>query len=154
LFVSFSYKKLLQCSFYENLKYWCKNRLKIQKGLCITTKSLYTNSNFKRNYLENYNDSEHVVKTKNALFFMIFPNSGFWIQNPDSESESRILEQKNLFGTKKISIFYHVSSTDLVSKIAIFYWLVFSMKSYEHQPKHSTRITTAKNTCTFFNYEH
>src|SRR3569623_51745 len=47
---------------------------KIQKSLCITTKSLYTNSNFKRNYLENYNDSEHAVKTKNAPFFMIFPN--------------------------------------------------------------------------------
>src|SRR3954463_15909420 len=28
---------------------------------------------FKRNYLENYNDSEHAVKTKNAPFFMIFP---------------------------------------------------------------------------------
>ena len=50
----------------------------IQKSLCITTKSLYTNSNFKRNYLENYNDSEHAVKTKNALFFMIFPNISFF----------------------------------------------------------------------------
>ena len=50
---------------------------KIQKSLCITTKSLYTNSNFKRNYLENYNDSEHAVKTKNASFFMIFPNISF-----------------------------------------------------------------------------
>jgi hypothetical protein len=29
---------------------------------------------FKRNYLENYNDSEHAVNTKNAAFFMIFPN--------------------------------------------------------------------------------
>jgi hypothetical protein len=38
---------------------------------------LYTNSNFKRNYLENYNDSEH-VKTKNAPFFMIFPNISFF----------------------------------------------------------------------------
>ena len=49
-----------------------------QKSLCITTKSLYTNSNFKRNYLENYNDSEHAVKTKNAPFFMIFPNISFF----------------------------------------------------------------------------
>src|ERR1700733_13165251 len=32
---------------------------------------------FKRNYLENYNDSEHAVKTKNAPFFMIFPNIPF-----------------------------------------------------------------------------
>ena len=51
---------------------------KIQKSLCITTKSLYTNSNFKRNYLENYNDTEHAVKTKNAPFFMIFPNISFF----------------------------------------------------------------------------
>jgi hypothetical protein len=51
---------------------------KIQKSLCITTKSLYTNSNFKCNYLENYNDSEDAVKTKNAQFFMIFPNLSFF----------------------------------------------------------------------------
>jgi hypothetical protein len=66
LFVSFSYTNLLQCSFYENLK----NRLKIQKGLCITTKTY----NFKRNYLKNYNDSEHAVKTKNTPFFTNFLN--------------------------------------------------------------------------------
>jgi hypothetical protein len=53
-------------------------RKKIQKSLCITTMSLYTNSNFKHNYLENYNDSEHAVKTKNAPFFMIFPNISFF----------------------------------------------------------------------------
>ena len=35
-------------------------------------------SNFKRNYLKNYNDSEHAVKTKNAPFFMIFPNISFF----------------------------------------------------------------------------
>ena len=29
---------------------------------------------FKRNYLENYNDSEDAVKTKNAPFFMNFSN--------------------------------------------------------------------------------
>ena len=51
---------------------------KIQKSLCITAKSLYTNSNFKRNYLKNYNDSEHAVKTKNAPFFMNFPNISFF----------------------------------------------------------------------------
>ena len=32
------------------------------------------NSNFKGNFLKNYNDSEVVVKTKNAPFVMIFPN--------------------------------------------------------------------------------
>ena len=64
LFVSFSYKKLLQCLFYENLK----NRLKIQNFLCITTKTCTQIQNFKRNYLENYNDSEHAVKTKMLKF--------------------------------------------------------------------------------------
>jgi hypothetical protein len=39
---------------------------------------LVTNSNFKLNYLENYNDSEHAVKTKNVPFFMIFPNISFF----------------------------------------------------------------------------
>src|SRR6185312_1317278 len=33
---------------------------------------------FKRNYLENYHDSEHAVKTKNAPFFMNFPNISFF----------------------------------------------------------------------------
>jgi len=35
---------------------------------------VYYNENMKRNYLENYNDSEHAVKTKNAPFFMNFLN--------------------------------------------------------------------------------
>src|SRR3954465_9555891 len=35
-------------------------------------------TNFKCNYLENYNDSEHAVKTKNAPFFMIFTNISFF----------------------------------------------------------------------------
>jgi hypothetical protein len=39
---------------------------------------LVTNSKFKRNYLENYNDLEHAVKTKNAPFFMIFLNVSFF----------------------------------------------------------------------------
>ena len=51
---------------------------KIQKSLYITTQSLQQIQNFKRNYLENYNDSEHAVKTKNAPFFMIFPNISFF----------------------------------------------------------------------------
>jgi len=50
----------------------------ILKSLCITTKSTQT-QNFKCNYLENYSDSEHAVKTKNAPFFMIFPNISFFI---------------------------------------------------------------------------
>ncbi len=31
------------------------------KSLCITTKTCTPIQNFKRNYLENYNDSEHTV---------------------------------------------------------------------------------------------
>ena len=50
---------------YENLK----NRLKIQKSLCITTKTCTQIEKFKCNFLENYNDSEHAVKTKNAPFY-------------------------------------------------------------------------------------
>ena len=77
LFVSFSYKKLLQCSFYENLKnrFFCKKFKKV----CVLQRRACTQiQNFKRNYLENYNDSEHAVKTKNAPFFMIFPNISFF----------------------------------------------------------------------------
>src|SRR3954464_11221070 len=81
LFVSFSYKKLLQCSFYENLKNRCKNRFFRKKFIkvCVLKRRACTQiQNFKRNYLENYNDSEHAVKTKNAPFFMIFPNISFF----------------------------------------------------------------------------
>ena len=65
MFILWKFKKLMQKSIFPQ---------KIQNFLCITTKSLYTNSNFKRNYLENYNESEYAVKTKNAPFFMNFPN--------------------------------------------------------------------------------
>src|SRR6185437_4549407 len=70
LFVSFSYKNCYNVHFMKILKI----DLKIQKSLCITTTSLLQIQNFKHNYLKNYNDSEHPVKTKNAPFFMIFPN--------------------------------------------------------------------------------
>src|SRR6185437_5415658 len=46
LFVSFSYKKLLQCSFYENLKNSCKIRLKIFKKFVYYNEELVTNSKF------------------------------------------------------------------------------------------------------------
>src|SRR3569623_1272151 len=81
LFVSFSYKKLLQCSFYRNLKNKYKNRFfrKKFKKVCVLQRRACTQiQNFKRNYLENYNDSEDAVKTKNAPFFMIFPNISFF----------------------------------------------------------------------------
>src|SRR3569623_1269555 len=80
LFVSFSHKKLLQCSFDENLKNRCKNRFfrKNSKKFVYYNEKLVTNSKFQTQYLENYNDSEHAVKTKNAPFFMIFPNLSFF----------------------------------------------------------------------------
>ena len=80
LFVSFSYKKLLQCPFYENLKNRCKNRFfRKNSNFCVLQRRACTQiQNFKRNYLENYNDSEHAVKTKNAPFFMIFLNISFF----------------------------------------------------------------------------
>ena len=73
LFVSFSYKNCYNVHFMKIEKSMQKSIFpqKIQKSLCITTKSM---NNFKRNYLENYNDSEFTVKTKNAPFFMNFPN--------------------------------------------------------------------------------
>src|SRR6478736_2135499 len=72
LFVSFSCKRLLQCSFYENLKNRCKNRFfrKKFKKICVLQRRVC--NKFKCNYLENYKDSEHAVKIKNAPFFMIF----------------------------------------------------------------------------------
>ena len=51
-----------------------KNLSRIEK---FAKKFVYYNenmNNFKRNYLKNYNDSEFTVKTKNAPFFMNFPN--------------------------------------------------------------------------------
>ena len=63
-------------------KNWCKNwfLLKKFKKVCVLQRRACTQiRNFKRNYLENYNDSEHAVKTKNAPFFMIFPNKLFCI---------------------------------------------------------------------------
>jgi hypothetical protein len=59
----------------ESLSLPRKSHLK----LAVFEKSAYcnenmnANSNFKRNYLKNDNDSEHAVKTKNASFFMNFP---------------------------------------------------------------------------------
>src|SRR6185312_10402362 len=81
--------------------------------------------NFKRNYLENYNDSEHAVKTKNAPFFMIFPNISFFhmIVNywtGPLSSPNRVIFEKN-FGSKKhekiaqIPVFYtHIKCSKFV----------------------------------------
>jgi hypothetical protein len=47
---------------------------KNSKKFVYYNEKMSPNSNFKRNFLANYNDSEAVVKNKNAPFFMIFPN--------------------------------------------------------------------------------
>ena len=78
LFVSFSYKKLLQYSFYENLKNRCKIDFSTKKFKKVCVLQRRACNKFKCNCLENYNDSEHTVKTKNAAFFMIFPNISFF----------------------------------------------------------------------------
>src|SRR6185312_13957617 len=66
---------------YENLKSRCKNRFfrnKFKKVCVLQRRACTQIQNFKRNHLENYNDSEHAVKTKNAPSFMIFPNISFF----------------------------------------------------------------------------
>ena len=49
------------------------NRFKNSKKFMYYNES-FQRDNFKRNFLKNYNDSEHAVKTKNAPFFMNFLN--------------------------------------------------------------------------------
>jgi hypothetical protein len=51
--------------------------IKNSKKFVYYNENMNANSNFKRNYLENYNDSEDAIKTKNASFFMNFPNISF-----------------------------------------------------------------------------
>src|SRR3569623_1868386 len=80
LFVSFSLKNCYNVHFIKILKIDAKIDFSAKKfkKVCVLQRRAYTQiQNFKRNYLENYNDSEHVVKTKNAPFFMIFPNISF-----------------------------------------------------------------------------
>ena len=47
--------------------------------------------NFKRNYLESYNDSEHAVKTKTAFF----------IARRDEENDTKFIQFDNCFGLLK-----------------------------------------------------
>ena len=60
------------CYFFTILKQ------KIQKSLCITTKTCTRIKIFKCIYLDGENDSDGAEKTKNAQFFMIFPNISFF----------------------------------------------------------------------------
>ena len=51
---------------------------KIQKVCVLQRRACTQIQNFKRDYLDNDNDSEHAVKTKNAPFFMILSNISFF----------------------------------------------------------------------------
>ena len=73
LFVSFSYKNCTMFILWKFKKliqnqFFCKKFKKV----CVLQRRAC--NKFKRNYLENYNDSEHAVKTKNSPFFMNFTN--------------------------------------------------------------------------------
>ena len=99
-----AFKKLLQYSFYENLKDLCKNRFLRNKFKKVCVLQRRACNKFKRNYLENFNDSEHAVKTKNAPFFMIFPDISFlvvnyWASGPlkGRTTLGPDLDQKNFF---------------------------------------------------------
>ena len=66
MFISWKFKKLMQKSIFR----------KKFKKVCILQRRAC--NKFKRNSLENYNDSEYAVTTKSAQFFMIFPNISFF----------------------------------------------------------------------------
>ena len=53
--------------------YTSKLKIRVLAGIQILNQ-FQKIANFKRDYLDNDNDSEFTVKTKNAPFFMNFPN--------------------------------------------------------------------------------
>src|SRR5256885_10852966 len=65
-------KNCYNIHFMKIAKNRCKNRFKNSQKFVYYNENMNANSNLKRNYLENYNDLEVVVKTKNAPFFMTF----------------------------------------------------------------------------------
>src|ERR1700693_616742 len=68
------------------------------KKVCVLQRRACTQiQNFKRNFLENYNDSEFTVKTKNAPFFMNFLN----------------INVATFFPLKRLNLFY----PDLIPKL-------------------------------------
>src|SRR6478752_1910163 len=72
LFVSFSYKKLLQCSFYENLKNPCKNRFfrkKFKKVCVLQRKHVYTNSKFQTQFSRKLQRFRGCRKNKKCSIF-------------------------------------------------------------------------------------
>ena len=131
LFVSFSYKKLLQCSFYE-----IKKSIKNSNKFMYYNENMNANSNFKRSYLENYNDSEHAVKTKNAPFFMIFPNISFVYMVVTDWTGPLKLTQKLLLGSnlrltvKKRFLLPNYRSNLMNNLLLMFYFLDLSLTQH------------------------
>src|SRR3569833_1363555 len=80
-----------------------KNRFirKQFKKVCVLQRRAC--NKFKRNYLENYNNSEHAVKTKNGPFFMIFPNISFFhmVVNYSTGPLSHLCTNDKLIDRKK-----------------------------------------------------
>src|SRR4051812_14220915 len=76
LFVSFSYKKLLQCSFYENLQnqFSAKN----SKKFVYYNGELVHKFKFQTQLSKKLQRFRTCRKNKNAPFFMIFPNILFF----------------------------------------------------------------------------
>src|SRR3569623_1624216 len=69
LFVSFSYKKLLQCSFYENLKNRCKSRFKNSKKFVYYNEELVTNSKFQTQFSRKLQRFRRCCKNKKCSIF-------------------------------------------------------------------------------------
>ena len=74
LFVSFSYKHCYNVHFMKIEKIDAKIDFSVKKFKKVCVLQRRACNKFKRNSLENYNDSKHAVKIKNAPFFMNFPN--------------------------------------------------------------------------------
>ena len=80
LFVSFSYKKLLQSSFYENWKNRCKYRFfrKKLKKVCVLQRRACNEFKFQTQLSRKLQRFRTCRKHKKCSIFMIFPNIPFF----------------------------------------------------------------------------
>ena len=111
LFVSFSYKKLLRCLFYENLKNRCKNRLKNSKKFVYYIEKLVTNSKFQTKLsrkLQRFRTCRknkkcsilhelYEYQQKTGRFFPIARIPEAWKRFPDSVNRSVCIEAMTNF---------------------------------------------------------
>jgi hypothetical protein len=146
LFVSFSYKKLLQCSFYENLKDWCKNRFKIQKSLCFTTKSLCTNSKFQTQLSRKLQRFRTCRKDKKCSIFHELSEYIFFhmiINYLSSKSNDSPIIIKNNF------LFWNLyrSLKDHSSKLQPYEKMIYSERSWKME--HFLFLRHVLNRCSF-----